>query len=127
MVPRPYLPSERETIQLAAFPSSAEHTLHRKASKSACAQVADVLAKHLAPEVLREAVLSLVHCAEGSGAAQVLDEQINSPECLQSPERAVEVILTSIYAAPRSGHCAPRAHWIFQAPCACTQHEARPL
>ena len=35
------------------------------------AQVADVLAKHLAPEVLREAVLTLVHCAEGSGAAQV--------------------------------------------------------
>ena len=35
-------------------------------------QVADVLGKHLAPEVLREAVLTLVHCAEGSGASQVL-------------------------------------------------------
>ena len=34
-----------------------------------------MLAKHLASEVLREAVLTLVHCAEGSGAAQVPDSQ----------------------------------------------------
>ena len=34
-------------------------------------QVAEMLGRHLAAAVLREAVLTLTTCAEGSGVAQV--------------------------------------------------------